>query len=184
MPKPAPKPILRNILSGAVLVWALGFLWFTVSLPQPAGDTRTDAVIVPTGGAGRIAQGLVVLDQGFASKMLVTGVDPEVTPVEFAIEFEVDQARMDCCVTLGFVAVDTRGNATETAEWVEENGVQSLRLVTTDWHMRRAAGELDRTLPPSVMVVRDAVPSEPSLPSLFLEYHKLIASSVAGLFGF
>jgi uncharacterized SAM-binding protein YcdF (DUF218 family) len=88
---------------------------------------------------------------------------------------------MDCCVTLGFAAVDTRSNATETAQWVEENELASLRLVTTDWHMRRAAGELDRTLPEGVRVVRDAVRSEPSLANLFLEYHKLLASRAAGL---
>lgn len=174
---------VRYILSGLVLVWALGFLWFTVALPQPAKPVRADAVIVPTGGAGRIAQGLAVLDAGLAKKMLVTGVDPEVTPDEFAAEFEVDAARMDCCITLGFLAVDTRGNAAETADWVAENGAQTLRLVTTDWHMRRAAGELRRALPSSVEVIRDAVPSEPSLPSLFLEYHKLLASRAAGLFG-
>jgi uncharacterized SAM-binding protein YcdF (DUF218 family) len=107
-----------------------------------------------------------------------------VTPDEFAAEFEVGEARMDCCVTLGFAAVDTRGNAAETARWVERNAVRSLRLVTTDWHMRRAAGELDRALPADIRVIRDAVPSEPSLASLFLEYHKLIASSVAGLFDY
>ena len=175
---------VRYIFAGAVLVWALGFLWFTVALPQPAQGETTDAVIVPTGGAGRIAQGLAVLEDGLAQKMLVTGVDPEVTPEEFAVEFEVDAAQMDCCVTLGFLAVDTRSNATETAAWVEANGIGSLRLVTTDWHMRRAAIELHRKIPPNVKVVRDAVPSQPSLASLFLEYHKLIASFVAGVLGF
>lgn len=176
--------VFRYTLSGLVLIWALGFLSFTVALPQPANDETTDAVIVPTGGAGRIAQGLMVLDRGLAQKMLVTGVDPEVTQGEFAAEFDVTQEQMDCCVTLGFRAVDTRSNATETADWVEAQAITSLRLVTTDWHMRRAAGELDRTLPDHIRVVRDAVPSEPSLASLFLEYHKLIASSVTGLFGF
>ena len=88
---------------------------------------------------------------------------------------------MACCVTLGFTAVDTRSNAAETAKWVAQNEVQSLRLVTTDWHMRRAAGELDRTLPETVTVVRDAVPSQPDFGTLFLEYHKLIASRAAGL---
>lgn len=175
---------VRYILASSVLLWTLGFLWFAIALPQPAEDVSTDVVIVPTGGAGRIAQGLAVLDKGLAKQMLVTGVDPEVTQDEFAAQFEVGAAQMDCCVTLGFRAVDTRGNATETADWVEANDVTSLRLVTTDWHMRRAAGELNRTLPEGVTVVRDAVPSQPSLPSLFLEYHKLIASSVAGLFGF
>lgn len=175
---------LRYSLAAGLLVWALGFLWFTVSLPQPGDKTITDAVIVPTGGPGRISQGLSVLDAGLAQRMLVTGVDPEVTPEEFAAEFKVDPARMDCCVTLGFRAVDTRTNATETADWVAANSVKSLRLVTTDWHMRRAAGELDRTLPDDVTVLRDAVPSEPSLASLFLEYHKLLASWGAGLFGY
>ena len=175
---------LRYLAAAALLVWALGFLLFAVTLPRPADNIATDAVIVPTGGAGRIAQGLAVLEAGLAPKLLVTGVDPEVTPEEFAAEFDVDDQTMACCVSLDFVAVDTRGNAAETADWVEANQIRSLRLVTTDWHMRRAAGELDRTLPASVTVVRDAVRSEPSLASLFLEYHKLIASFIAGLFGY
>lgn len=176
--------MFRYIAASILMMWALGFLWFTVALPQPAGAEKTDAVIVATGGPGRIAQGLAVLDQGLAPRMLVTGVDPEVRPGEFAAEFEVTEAQMDCCVTLGFMAVDTRGNATETAAWVEKEQITSIRLVTTDWHMRRAAGEVSRTLPKSVRIVRDAVPSAPSLASLFLEYHKLIASFIAGLFGY
>ena len=174
--------MIRRILSVLFLVWAIGFLWFVVALPRPAAEAaRTDAVIVPTGGAGRIARGLEVLDQGLAARMLVSGVDPEVKPGEFAAEFGVSPEAMECCVTLGFAAVDTRSNAAETAKWVAQNEVRSLRLVTTDWHMRRAAGELARTLPASVTVIRDAVPSQPDLGTLFLEYHKLLASRAAGL---
>jgi hypothetical protein len=79
-------------------------------------------------------------------------------------------------VTLGFAALDTRGNARETARWVEQNKVRSVRLVTSDWHMRRAARELEDKLPPGTVLVRDAVPSQPSLWILFLEYHKLLAT--------
>lgn len=173
--------MIRRALSLLFLAWAIGFLWFVVALPQPSEPVTTDAVIVPTGGPGRIARGLVVLDQGLAGRMLVSGVDPEVRPQEFAAEFGVSPRQMACCITLGFAAVDTRSNAAETAKWVAQNEVRSLRLVTTDWHMRRAAGELDRTLPEHVTVVRDAVPSHPDLGTLFLEYHKLIASFAAGL---
>jgi uncharacterized SAM-binding protein YcdF (DUF218 family) len=174
--------MIRRALSLLFLIWIIGFLWFVVALPRPVTEAvTTDAVIVPTGGAGRIARGLAVLDKGLAARMLVSGVDPEVRPREFAAEFGVAPERMECCVTLGFAAVDTRSNAAETAKWVAQNEVRSLRLVTTDWHMRRAAGELDRTLPDSVEVVRDAVPSQPDLRTLFLEYHKLIASRAAGL---
>jgi uncharacterized SAM-binding protein YcdF (DUF218 family) len=174
--------MLRRILSLLFLVWAMGFLWFVVALPRPADDSaRTDAVIVPTGGAGRIARGLEVLDKGLADKLLVSGVDPEVKPGEFAAEFGVSEEEMACCVTLGHDAVDTRSNAAETAKWVAQNEVRSLRLVTTDWHMRRTAGELDRALPDNVTVIRDAVPSQPQFATLFLEYHKLLASRAAGL---
>lgn len=175
--------MIKHFISAVFLIWALGFLAFVVSLPQPADEVTTDAVIVPTGGVGRIPRGLKVLDQGLAERMLVSGVDREVKPEEFAAEFEVDEARMECCITLGFAAVDTRGNAAEIAQWVEDNKISSLRLVTTDWHMRRAARELDRTLPANVQVIRDAVPSEPSFSALFLEYHKFLASWLVGLIG-
>jgi uncharacterized SAM-binding protein YcdF (DUF218 family) len=82
---------------------------------------------------------------------------------------------MACCVVLGFAALDTRGNALETANWIESGHFHSLRLVTSDWHMRRSAGELEEVLP-NVRLVEDAVPSEPTLKTLFLEYHKLLAS--------
>ncbi|MEQ8773192.1 MAG: YdcF family protein, partial [Erythrobacter sp.] len=101
--------MIRYVLSTILLAWALGFLWFAVFLPQPAGNARTDAVIVPTGAAGRIQQGLAVLDAGFAERMLVSGVAPEVRPAEFAAEFGVSPVRMECCVDLGFAAVDTKG---------------------------------------------------------------------------
>ncbi|MBA3863579.1 MAG: hypothetical protein C0517_06520 [Erythrobacter sp.] len=173
--------MIRRGVSLVFLVWVIGFLWFVVTLPGEASDVTTDAVIVPTGGAGRIARGLEVLDQGLAAKMLVSGVDPEVRPGEFAAEFGVAPEQMECCITLGFAAVDTRSNAAETAKWVAQNEVTSIRLVTTDWHMRRAAGEVERTLPGHVTVIRDAVPSQPDFGTLFLEYHKLIASRAAGL---
>lgn len=174
--------MVRRLLSLLFLAWVIGFLVFAVALPRPlAVAEATDAVIVLTGGAGRIARGLVVLDQGQAQRLLVSGVDPEVKPGEFAAQFGVSPEQMACCITLGYAAVDTRSNAVETAKWVAQKDVRSLRLVTTDWHMRRAAGELERALPGHVRVVRDAVPSQPDFGSLFLEYHKLLASRAAGL---
>jgi uncharacterized SAM-binding protein YcdF (DUF218 family) len=163
------------------LLYTFGFLWFAAALPQPVDGAKTDGIVVPTGGAGRIDRGLDVLRKHEAEAMLVTGVDREVKPGEFAAEYRVPAHIMSCCVTLGFAAVDTRGNAAETADWLKRNDYHSLRLVTTDWHMRRAAGELESALPKGVTVVRDAVPSRPRLGILFLEYNKLIASTLARL---
>lgn len=173
--------MIFRLLSSVFLIWSLGFVWFFATLPAPAAKVETDAVIVPTGAAGRIQRGIEALDQGWADRMLVSGVDLEVRPDEFAAEFGVSRRQMRCCIDLGFSAVDTRGNAREIANWVEERGVTSIRLVTTDWHMRRVANELRRTLPSTVTVVPDAVRSERRIAVLLLEYHKFVVSYFTGL---
>jgi uncharacterized SAM-binding protein YcdF (DUF218 family) len=170
--------VIRRIAALLLVAWALGFLWFAIALPQPAGMEKTDAIVVPTGSGGRIPRGLALLRRHVAPRMLVTGVDEDVRPREFAAEYDVAPQVMECCVTLGFAALDTRGNARETAAWVAENKARSIRLVTSDWHMRRAALELAGRLPPETVIVRDAVRSQPSLWILFLEYHKLLATWV------
>ncbi len=165
---------MRRILGLILIVWALGFVWFAAALPQPAGQVQTDAIVVPTGSGGRIDRGLEMLSLGSAQEILVTGVDPQVRPGEFQAEYDVTDATMECCVTLGFSALDTRGNARETSEWIAEREYNSLRLVTADWHMRRAALELRGQLPQRIDVIEDAVRSEVSLWTLFLEYHKFV----------
>jgi uncharacterized SAM-binding protein YcdF (DUF218 family) len=170
--------VIRRIISLLLIAWVLGFIWFAIVSPQPTGAHKTDVIVVPTGGAGRIARGLALLKQGQAPHMLVTGVDAEVKPREFAVQYAVPAKTMACCVTLGFAALDTRGNARETAEWAREHKIRSLRLVTSDWHMRRFALEVADALP-GVTVVRDAVRTQPSLWILFLEYHKFMASWLA-----
>lgn len=169
---------LRRAIAMLVLVWALGFLWFALALPRPAGNEKTEAVIVLTGAEGRIPRGIEVLDKGWAGRMLVAGVAREVKAREFQAEYGVSRRLMACCVTLGFESVDTRSNAREASQWIARNRIGSVRLVTTDWHMRRAAFELGRTIPAKVRVVEDAVASHPSLRTLFLEYHKLLARVV------
>lgn len=168
--------MIRRIVSLVLIAWMLGFLWFAVSLPRIAEDGATDAIVVPTGGEGRIPRGIALLRAGAADEMLVTGVFEDVKPREFAVEYNVPPRLMDCCVTLGFAAINTRGNARETAAWVAEHDARSVRLVTSDWHMRRAALELESALPEGIAIVRDPVPGEPSLWILFLEYHKLLAA--------
>lgn len=183
--------MIRRLLSLILLVWALGFILFAVTLPKPAegpaglsgpsGAPPASAVIVLTGGEGRIARGLEVLRRGWAAQMLVSGVDPEVRANEFAARYRVAGPLMQCCITLGRESVDTRSNAQEARRWVEARRITAVRLVTSDWHMRRAEWELRRVLPPQVVVIADGVPTRPSLDTLFLEYCKLLAQRIAGL---
>jgi uncharacterized SAM-binding protein YcdF (DUF218 family) len=168
--------VIARLAGFVTLFYAAGFLYFSVTLPGPIARAQTDAVIVPTGGPGRIDRGLEVIRQRQARQMFVSGVDPEVKPREFAAQFGVSAREMRCCVTLGYLAIDTRSNAGEAAQWLITNDVKTVRLVTTDWHMRRAAAELRRSIPERVAVIEDAVPSDPALGQLFLEYNKLLAA--------
>lgn len=176
--------MFRRLIAFAVLIWLFGFLWFAVALPGPLPDrVRTDAIIVLTGSQGRIEHALHVLKAGKSPHLLVSGVAHAVKPGEFAAEFGVSPRLMGCCVTLGYQAYDTRSNAIEAAQWVTQHNAHSVRLVTADWHMRRAALELRRELPLGVKVEYDAVPSQPSLTALMLEYHKLLARAALNLTG-
>lgn len=171
--------MILRFFAAIILVYAFGFLAFAVTLPGQLADEKTDAVVVLTGGPGRIARGLEVVDRGWAKEMFVSGVDPDVRPREFSTEFGVRRATMDCCVTLGYLAVDTRSNAGEAAQWLKDREFTTVRLVTTDWHMPRASSEFAETLPPGVRVFEDAVPSHPNLATLYLEYNKLLAAAVS-----
>ena len=170
--------MILRFFAAVVLVYILGFLAFAVTLPRPMAGGATDAVIVLTGGPNRISRGLEVLDEGFAREMFVSGVDREVKSQEFAEEFDVSARQMECCVELGYLAVDTRSNAGEAAQWMSDNDFTSARVVTTDWHMARAFSEIAEAMPPGVRLVKDAVRSQPDLGTLFLEYNKLLASEV------
>jgi uncharacterized SAM-binding protein YcdF (DUF218 family) len=175
--------VIRRLVSALVLAWVIGFVLFVGLLPQPAGPSRTDGIIVLTGGPNRIERGLGLLREGKAQRMLVSGVNLTVRRRDFLIQFGASPRLFDCCIDLGQEAVDTRSNGAESAAWVRKRGYRSIRLVTTDWHMRRARFELDQALPPEVTILGDAVRSEPDLRILLTEYHKYLLRRVAGLIG-
>jgi len=106
-----------------------------------------------------------------------------VRPHELAVRYKAPDALFDCCVTLGREAIDTRSNGIETAHWLEKRGYDTVRLITSDWHMRRAAFELRQALPDDIVLVYDAVPTRPSLAMLFKEYNKYLLRRMAALVG-
>lgn len=162
-----------------VVAWAAGFGMFMLSLGRPLDDRKTDAIVVVTGGPGRIDRGLKVLRNGDAERMLVSGVDVDVRPVEFAVEYKIDRKLFACCIDLGWQAVDTRSNAEETAAWAKRHDFKSVRLVTTDWHMPRARMELAHALGNGVEIVGDGVRSVTGWRVLIREYNKYLVRRIA-----
>lgn len=175
--------MIVRLIAVTLLAWMLGFAWFAIFLPQPLDGRPTDAIVVLTGGAGRIDRGLVLLQEGAAKRMLISGVDRSVRPSELAAQYDAPERLFSCCITLGREAIDTRSNAIETSRWLERRHFKTVRLITTDWHMRRAALELRQAVPGSLTIVYDAVPSRPSLTMLMREYNKYLLRRAAALVG-
>lgn len=176
--------MILRLAALVLLAWMIGFAWFVVSVPgPPPAEVRTDAIVVLTGGAGRVERGLQLLAEKRGARLLVSGADRRVRPSELAAAYKVPVALVDCCVDLGHEAVDTRSNADEAARWAAEHGYRSLRLVTTDWHVARARFELSRALDPAIVLVADPVRSEPGLYGLFREYHKYLLRRFAAPIG-
>lgn len=172
-----------RILALLLVVYILGYGAFAVMLPKPAGDERTDAIVVLTGGTGRLDRGFALIERGLSRRMLISGVAPTVRPQELVAVYHVDPRLFECCITLGREAVDTRSNADEVARWLEREHVRSIRLVTNDLHMRRARYEMEKRIGGDVTIVSDAVPTSPDLRQVFVEYNKFLLGGAADLIG-
>jgi uncharacterized SAM-binding protein YcdF (DUF218 family) len=164
-----------------LILYALGFALFGVTLGKPAATdaARTEGIVVITGGAGRIEHGVQILADGHGQRLLVAGTDPAVTKADLIRRLGGKRRLVQCCVDLGSESVDTRSNAEETKRWLERRQYKSLRLVTSDWHMRRARYEFRRVLGDDYRVVPDAVRTEPGFMTLFGEYNKYLLRRIA-----
>ena len=143
-----------------MLIWASGFLWFTANLAREISDpiVETDAIVVLTGGSGRLETGFSLLAEGRTKKMFVSGVDPATTREQIRRLAQRSPERFECCVVLGRNARDTVGNAAETSAWIEEQAFASLRLVTGSYHMPRSLVEFRRVMPTVTVIPHPVFP--------------------------
>jgi uncharacterized SAM-binding protein YcdF (DUF218 family) len=173
--------MISRVAALILLLYAIGFVLFAFTLGAPAPPTAepTDAAVVLTGGSGRIEHAIDVLRQGKAKRLLVAGADPSVTKRDLAARIRGSSNLLKCCVDLGSESVDTRSNAEEAGRWLAKNRFRSIRLITSDWHMRRARYEFGKVLKNKYVVVPDAVRTEPSFFTLFGEYNKYVLRRIA-----
>jgi uncharacterized SAM-binding protein YcdF (DUF218 family) len=173
--------MISRLGSLLLLLYALGFVLFAFTLgkPAPATARATDAAVVLTGGPGRIDHAIDVLKAHQAQRLLVAGVDPAVTKPDLARRIAGSRQWLACCVDLGSESVDTRSNAEEAGRWLAKHDYKSVRLITSDWHMRRARYEFQKVLGGKYRLVTDGVRTEPSLVTLFAEYNKYLLRRIA-----
>ena len=134
------------------LIWAAGFFAFvarvqqSTPLPEPL---PAEGIVALTGPntSERLGAAVGLLSEHLGQRVLVSGVDRDVSREELRRTSKTVRRLYECCVDLGFTAADTVGNARETAEWAKAMRYESLIIVTSDYHMPRAMLELRSTLP-------------------------------------
>ncbi|MFN4282926.1 MAG: YdcF family protein [Alphaproteobacteria bacterium] len=183
-------------LVAAAALWLGGLVWYANDIPRAVDDptTRTDAVVVLTGGSGRVDVGLALLAERRAQKLLVTGVGRDVDLDQLLkVSMRQDARFLKDRIALGHEAGDTTGNAREAADWMAREGFSSLRLVTASYHMRRSLLEFRRALPDARIVAHPVFPSgfrlaewwrwPGTLSLLTSEYSKFLIAAAAGALG-
>jgi uncharacterized SAM-binding protein YcdF (DUF218 family) len=144
------------------LIWAAGLFAFASRVQQstPRPDPLpAEGIVVLTGANSnqRIAAAVDLLAERLGQRVLVSGVNRDVTREQLRRASKTVRRLYECCVDLGFNAADTVGNARETAEWAKARRYRSLTVVTSDYHMPRAMLELRAVLRPPIVLQTYAV---------------------------
>jgi len=186
------KCIVLIYLYCLFLIWLGGFIIFQQYIRKRPIDitTKTDAIVVLTGGKNRIAEAVKLYNNGLAGMLFISGVEPHVNFTSIEMQNKVKINREKEHVYLGKEATNTIGNAVEISEIIRRNNLKSIRLVTSYYHMPRSMLELE-ALTSDVKILEHPVYSKnvskrwwkrpKSFYLIASEYHKFIFAYIKNL---
>jgi uncharacterized SAM-binding protein YcdF (DUF218 family) len=155
--------LLRGLFAIALLALVVlfaGFILFVGTLDRSETEplAKADAIVVLTGGSDRIPDAVQLLAEGHGARLLISGVNPNISPERLARMSPDHQDLYACCIDLDYGAGNTVGNATETRRWARLHHAKSIILVTSNYHMPRALIEFRRAMPNVAVIPRPVVP--------------------------
>lgn len=136
------------ILVAFAVIFTGGFGFFAVhvsGMSTPANPDKADAIIVLTGGQSRLDAALDLLKAGKGERLLISGVHPSATRHQLQLATGSDKSLFNR-VDIDRAALDTIGNAEESAKWVVSHDYSRVILVTNNYHMPRSLLEMGRLL--------------------------------------
>ena len=142
------RPISVILLS-CIIVLAVGFFIFSEKVGNmlpPADLEPADAIIVLTGGKARLDVAIELLQDKKGQRLLISGVHPTTNKKALQRVTIANEALLNCCVDLDRTALNTIGNATESAQWIRSHNYKRVIVVTNNYHMPRSILELSRLM--------------------------------------
>lgn len=182
---------LRTAILTLFIFWLLGFSYFAFTVITYQNEVeKVDAIIVLTGGPGRIPLGHYLLKEGYGSELFISGAGSPTAEEFFANDFFDNDLIVK--INWGYEARTTKENSQEIAAWANRRKYNSFILVTSSYHLPRSLLELQHTLPdatfiPYVVKPKFLKPSQwfkkfKAWHILFLEYNKLLSTFVRQTF--
>jgi uncharacterized SAM-binding protein YcdF (DUF218 family) len=155
-----------SIVKGILFLLALFFLLATVlfidfvyqTFSVRQRDVKTDAIVVLTGGRGRVEEGIKLYRQHSAGWLFLIGVDPSVRKADLFTE--APGQRDGNGVFLEKVSRNTLENALHAREFIVKKKVGSVKLITSRYHMSRAILIFENVLPKNIAIYPHPVDSK------------------------
>ena len=135
---------LLILLFVACCVWLVGFVLFDRHIGSLVAkdDIETDAIVVLTGGSNRIGAAAKLLNDRKADKLFISGVFKNTSLKELQRREDVEIFNSEQ-VTLDKQAKNTVENAQITSQWIKDNNIRSIYLVTSNYHLPRSVVEFE-----------------------------------------
>jgi uncharacterized SAM-binding protein YcdF (DUF218 family) len=144
-----------------LIPFAGGYVWFSrqIVYQEVTQIKKAEGIVVLTGGADRVSDGLKMLSEDYAERLLITGVSAGTSASDISKKFPNYRDAIECCVELGYKAQNTAGNAEEALAWVKSHGLhKSLIIVTSNYHMPRTLIEMKASLGPIELIAYPVIP--------------------------
>jgi len=115
-----------------------------------AAVKKSDAIVVLTGGRGRITEGISLLREGAAKVLILSGVN---TKADLKGIFpEGLKKKVTKRIILEKKSKDTYENAVEVKKIMKKRGYKSIILITSNYHMRRALFVMREVLSKDIVI--------------------------------
>ena len=180
---------LLILIAALLALYVCGFALFAfyVYAHEQKVEKHVDAIVVLTGGHNRLSAASDLFNRGLAPRLFISGVGggAELKSMSGA---EVLHEEKRGLPELGRDASNTRENALEVSSWTRAQGLKSIILVTSDYHLPRSLLEF-RAVMPDMEIVPFGVAFDAEkkgyftgLGVLFKEYNKCIVAYLRTFF--
>ena len=153
---------ILTVLTLAAIAYCSALAWFITTIPgTPAPITqKAPVLVVLTGGYARIEHGLELLADKEAPVLFISGVDDHVAMQRILRDYADADLRGRVYASGGEIVIDhahsTVSNAEQTDAFLKKRHFTTIRLITANYHMRRALHEFHNVMP-DVTIIPDPV---------------------------